>query len=204
MKKTVLTGIGTTITALLVVCAITLSCNKENENVTPVNSVDELVEQAAQEFISTPEASVDIPAIFLATQSGFDSNVKAAASPLTTCLRSVKLTNEQALKIRKALSVYEEQVKSIIKAHREEMSKLEAAYIAAKKEMLVKPVTDKAQRAEIEKKLTALKAELSKAMERLKESYSIKISAPYKELITSINNILDQRQWTLFSKCISR
>ena len=146
----------------------------------------------------------ELPDVYKSTQSGFDSNVKSAATPLTSCLKSVKITDAQAVQVRKALSAYETSTQAIVKAQREELAKLEAAFIAAKKELLAQPSTDKAQRAEIEKKVVALKTGLSKAIERVKQSYAEKLSAPYKELITSLSKILDKAQWAIFSKCISR
>ncbi len=203
MKNSALSRALTIITLFVIVVAVTASCNKATREDIPANTVDQLVEQAAQQYLNAATPG-ELPDVYKSTQSGFDCNVKSAATPLTSCLKSVKLTDAQAVQVRKALSAYETSTQATVKAQREELAKLEAAFIAAKKELLAQPVTDKAQRAEIEKKIVALKTELSKAIERVKQSYAEKLSAPYKELITSLSKILDEVRWAIFSKCISR
>jgi len=203
MKKSSLIKAMSILTIFVIVLAFTASCNKDAQEDNPANTVDQLVEQAAQEYQNAATAG-ELPAVYKSTQSGFDSNVKSAATPLTSCLKSVKLTDAQAMQVRKALSAYETLTQSTVKAQREELAKLEAAFIAAKKELLAQPATDKEQRAAIEKKIVALKTELSKAIERVKQSYAEKLSAPYKELMTSLSKIMDEAQWAAFSKCVSR
>ncbi|MDP3437064.1 MAG: hypothetical protein Q8S04_07455 [Bacteroidales bacterium] len=201
------------ITILMFATALLVSCSKESSEIDNNKAVDVLVEQAAQQYLNTPVPTggedetyslntSGLPEVYLATSSGFDT--KVAANPLISCVKSVKLTDKQALEVRKALSVYEEQIQIFMKTQREELAKMEARFIAAKKELLKLANGVTADRHELEKKIIALKAELEKAMRAFKEKNAPILSAPYKTLMTTLGTILDKRQWEAFSKCLSR
>ena len=213
MKNLACNRIFAIVTILMFATALLVSCSKESSEIDNNKAVDVLVEQAAQQYLNTPVSTggedetyslnnSGLPEVYLATSSGFDT--KAVANPLISCLKSVKLTDKQALEVRKALSAYEEQIQIIMKGQREELAKMEARFIAAKKELISRATSVKAEREELEKKIIALKAEFEKAVRAFKEKNSPTLSAPYKVLMTTLGTILDKRQWEAFSKCLSR
>ena len=213
MKNLACSRIITLLAFLMISSVLLISCNKESREINNNESVDELVAQAAQQYLNTPVTTTGedetfslnnsgLPEVYLASSSGFDT--KVAANPLISCVKSVKLTDKQALEVRKALSVYEEQIQIFMKTQREELAKMEARFIAAKKELLKLANGVKADRHELEKKIIALKAEFDLAVKALKEKNAPNLSAPYKTLMTTLGTILDKRQWEAFSKCLSR
>jgi hypothetical protein len=213
MKNLAFNRIFAIVTILMFATALLVSCSKESSEIDNNKAVDMLVEQAAQQYLNTPVSTggedetyslntIGLPEVYLATSSGFDT--KAATNPLISCLKSVKLTDKQALEVRKTLSVYEEQIQIIMKGQREDLAKMEARFIAAIKELISRATTVKADREELEKKIIALKAELEKAVREFKEKNAPTLSAPYKTLMTTLGTILDKRQWEAFSKCLSR
>lgn len=90
-----------------------------------------------------------------------------------------------------------------MKNQREEFAKMEARFIAARKELISRAAGVK-DREELEKKIIALKAEFEKAVKAFKEKNAPNLSAPYKTLMTTLGTILEKRQWDAFTKCLTR
>ncbi|MDP3398315.1 MAG: hypothetical protein Q8S23_04140 [Bacteroidales bacterium] len=212
MKNLACNRIFALITILMFASALLISCNKESNEINNNQFVDKLVELATQQYLNTPIVTAGddetyslnnngLPDVYLASSSGFDT--KVAANPLINCIKSVKLTDKQALEVRKALSVYEEHIQILMKNQREEFAKMEARFIAARKELISRAAGVK-DREELEKKIIALKAEFEKAVKAFKEKNAPNLSAPYKTLITTLGTILEKRQWDAFTKCLTR
>ncbi|MDO9679800.1 MAG: hypothetical protein Q7262_02195 [Bacteroidales bacterium] len=212
MKNLACNRIFALITILMFASALLISCNKESNEINNNQTVDKLVELATQQYLNTPIVTAgddetyslnnnELPDVYLASSSGFDT--KVAANPLINCIKSVKLTDKQALEVRKALSVYEEQIQILMKNQREEFAKMEARFIAARKELISRAAGVK-DREELEKKIIALKAEFEKAVKAFKEKNAPNLSAPYKTLMTTLGTILEKRQWDAFTKCLTR
>jgi hypothetical protein len=212
MKNLACNRIFALITILMFASALLISCNKESNEINNNQTVDKLVELATQQYLNTPIVTAGddetyslnnngIPDVYLASSSGFDT--KVAANPLINCIKSVKLTDKQALEVRKALSVYEEHIQILMKNQREEFAKMEARFIAARKELISRAAGVK-EREELEKKIIALKAEFEKAVKAFKEKNAPNLSAPYKTLMTTLGTILEKRQWDAFTKCLTR
>ncbi len=214
MKNLACNRIITLFTFFMVLSVLLISCNKESIEINSNETVEGLVEQAAQQYLNTPVATGgddenyllnnnQLPLVYLATSSGFDT--KTPANLLIECLKSVRITDRQALEARKALSVYEQDIQIFMKRQREEFAKLEARFTAARKDLLNRSAkTTQEEREELEKKIKALKAEFEKAVRAFKEKNIENLSAPYKKLMTNLSTILDKRQWEAFSKCLSR
>ena len=214
MKNLSCNRIITLFTFLMVLSVLLISCNKESREINNYENVDELVEKSALQYLNTPAVTVGsdetfslnntwLPEVYLASSSGFDT--KTPANLLIECLKSVRITDRQALEARKALSVYEQDIQIFMKRQREEFAKLEARFTAARKDLLNRSAkTTQAEREELEKKIKALKAEFEKAVRAFKEKNIENLSTPYKKLMTNLSTILDKRQWEAFSKCLSR
>jgi hypothetical protein len=212
MKNLACNRIFALITILMFASALLISCNKESNEINNNQTVDKLVELATQQYLNTPIVTAGdeetyslnnngLPDVYLASSSDFDT--KVAANPLINCIKSVKLTDKQALEVRKALSVYEEHIQILMKNQREEFTKMEARFIAARKELISRAAGVK-EREELEKKIIALKAEFEKAVKAFKEKNAPNLSAPYKTLMTTLGTILEKRQWDAFTKCLTR
>ncbi|PKO95834.1 MAG: hypothetical protein CVU12_08380 [Bacteroidetes bacterium HGW-Bacteroidetes-7] len=203
-----------TLFALLIISSVLLiSCNKESREINNNITVDELVAQAAQQYLNIPVATGSedemfslnnsgLPEVYLASSSGFDT--KVTPNPLISCIKSVKLSEKQALEVRKALSIYEEQLQVFMKNQREKLATIEARFVAAKRELLKQAKNEKADREELEKRMIALKTKFEKAVRELKEKSVPNLSAPFKTLMTTLRTILEKRQWEAFIKCQSR
>ncbi|MDP3452165.1 MAG: hypothetical protein Q8R90_04350 [Bacteroidales bacterium] len=213
MKNIACNRIFTLITFLVFASALLISCNKESIEINNNETVEGLVEQAAQQYLNTPVATggddenyslnnSELPQVYLATSSGFDT--KANVNPLIGCIKSVKPTENQVLEIRKALSLYEDHIQIILKNQREALSKMEERFIAAKKELMNLVRLGNTDRNELEKKIKALNAEFEKAVRAFREKNGAALSGPYKKLMSDIERVLDKRQWAEFSKCLSR
>ena len=212
MKNLAHSRIITLFAFLIISSVLLIACNKESSEINTNVTVDELVAQAAQQYLNIPVATGSedemfslnnsgLPEVYLASSSGFDT--KATPNPLISCIKSVKLSEKQALEVRKALSIYEEQLQVFMKNQREKLATIEARFVAAKRELLKQAKNEKADREELEKKMIALKTKFEKAVRELKEKSVPNLSAPFKTLMTTLRTILVKRQWEAFIKCQS-
>jgi len=214
MKNLAFKGMFTSIGILMIACSVLVSCNKNHQEAISQNSVDKIVELANQQYLNTllisgSETSTFIAqndgltAVYMANERGFESNATEALNPLTSCLKSVQLSREQALQVRKTLIIYETRNADIIKSHREAYAKIQARMEAARIELLKQSTSAKMNRQELSKKLENLKAQFEQALKEIKEKNAVIFSTNYRELMLNLSKILDERQWGVFSKCLS-
>ncbi|MFA5849119.1 MAG: hypothetical protein WC833_04500 [Bacteroidales bacterium] len=215
MKNLTFKGMFTSIGILMIVCFVLVSCNKNHQEVIFENNVDKMVELANQQYLNTliisgSETSTFIAqndgltAVYMANERGFQSNATEALNPLTSCLKSVQLTREQALQVRKTLIIFETRNAGIISTHREAYAKIQAKMEAARIELLKQATSVRMNRQELSKKLENLKAQFEQALKELKEKNAEIFSISYRELMLSLGKILDERQWGAFTKCLSQ
>jgi len=187
---------------------IASSCNKENDEQAqniPDNiataTVDEAVRLAKQKYLVAEVFEGDEHQSFFIPNEGLideylageENTMPDAKMPSNTfirCLSSLGLSDAQIPLVRRALLAHENRNEMLIERHRQEL------------ETILARAAGEISRPEFNRKIALLRTNLQNALLRLKETNADAFSRSYRMLMNHLHNILEPRQWNVFTDCL--
>jgi hypothetical protein len=199
---------------------IASSCNKENDEQAqniPDNiataTVDEAVRLAKQKYLVAEVFEGDEHQSFFIPNEGLideylageENTMPDAKMPSNTfirCLSSLGLSDAQIPLVRRALLAHENRNEMLIERHRQELETILARAEAQRSKLLRQLMAGEISRPEFNRKIALLRTNLQNALLRLKETNADAFSRSYRMLMNHLHNILEPRQWNVFTDCL--
>ncbi len=199
---------------------IVLSCNKENDEQAqniPGNvataTVDEAVRLANQKYlVAEVFGGGEHQSFFVPNEGLIDEYLARADNTMPhdivpgnifiKCLISIDLSDAQIPIVRRALLAHENRNEMLIERHRQELETILARAEAQRSKLLRQLMAGEISRPEFNRKIALLMTNLQNALLRLKESNAAEFSRSYRMLMNHLHNILEPRQWKVFTDCL--